>query len=326
MKLFLTLIIPMVVAWGGITLLLYGKVLKGVIDHPNERSLHALPVPRTGGIALMTGLLIGWAAAWQPWMAPMVVCVFLLMTLSFIDDMKGLAASVRFLVHLLGGSVFVWYVALPGTSLLLVAVIVFGIVWMTNLYNFMDGSDGLAGGMAVFGFGAYGIAAAIAGDMPFSTACLTVVMSALAFLKFNFSPARIFMGDSGSIPLGFLSGALGFMGWQRDLWPLWFPLMAFSPFVVDATVTLFRRLLRGEKVWQAHREHFYQKLVRIGWGHRRTALAEYGLMAAVGLSSVLMLNQPGILQAAFGLGWLLAYLLAMKNIDRMWSDSLHAQS
>ncbi len=325
MKLFLILLVPLIVAWGSIMLLLSSKVFRRVVDHPNERSLHAIPVPRTGGVGLMAGLAVGWAVAWQSWMSPMVAGVCLLVMLSFIDDVKGLTAGLRFMAHFLVVGAFVWCVALPSLSLVAVAAIVFTMVWMTNLYNFMDGSDGLAGGMAVFGFGAYGIAAVMAGDTSFSIACLIVVMSALAFLKFNFSPARIFMGDSGSIPLGFLSGALGLMGWQRELWPAWFPLMVFSPFVVDATVTLLRRLLRGEKIWQAHREHFYQQLVRLGWGHRRTALVEYGLMVAVGFTSVLMLNQPTILQAAFGLGWILAYLRAMMVIHRMWCDFQHVQ-
>jgi len=140
----------------------------------------------------------------------------------------------------------------------------------------------------------------------------------LAFLKFNFNPARIFMGDSGSIPLGFFSAGIGLLGWQRELWPIWFPMMVFSPFVVDATVTLTRRLLRGEKVWQAHREHFYQQLVQMGWGHCRTALSEYVLMGSVGLTSILMLNRPWLWQAAFGALWMLAYLLAMILIHQQW--------
>ena len=117
--------------------------------------------------------------------------------------------------------------------------------------------------------------------------CLSVSASAAAFLIFNFHPAKIFLGDSGSIPLGFLAGCLALLGAQRGNWPLWFPLMVFSPFIVDATVTLLRRLLRGDKVWQAHREHFYQRLVLSGFGHRNTALAEYALMIICGAFGLL---------------------------------------
>ena len=121
------------------------------------------------------------------------------------------------------------------------------------------------------------------GDMRFAILCLSVSASAAAFLIFNFHPAKIFLGDSGSIPLGFLASGLGLLGAQRGNWPLWFPLMVFSPFIVDATVTLLRRLLSGDKIWQAHREHFYQRLILSGFGHRNTALAEYVLMLICGL-------------------------------------------
>jgi UDP-N-acetylmuramyl pentapeptide phosphotransferase/UDP-N-acetylglucosamine-1-phosphate transferase len=95
-------------------------------------------------------------------------------------------------------------------------------------------------------------------------------LAAAVFLKANFHPARIFLGDVGSVPLGFLAGALGALGVYRDLVPVWFPFVVFAPFFVDATVTLLRRMLRGERFWQAHREHYYQRLVQMGWGHRRT--------------------------------------------------------
>jgi UDP-N-acetylmuramyl pentapeptide phosphotransferase/UDP-N-acetylglucosamine-1-phosphate transferase len=157
---------------------------------------------------------------------------------------------------------------------------------MSNLYNFMDGSDGLAGGMALFGFGFYGVAAAWAGDPSFALLCLSVAGAALGFLFFNFPPARIFMGDCGSVPLGFLAAALGVIGWHNHYWPAWFPALVFSPFVVDASVTLVRRGSRGERVWRAHRSHYYQRLVQAGWGHRNTGLMEYALMIVCGLAAL----------------------------------------
>jgi UDP-N-acetylmuramyl pentapeptide phosphotransferase/UDP-N-acetylglucosamine-1-phosphate transferase len=98
--------------------------------------------------------------------------------------------------------------------------------------------------------------------------CAGVAAAAAGFLCFNFHPARIFMGDVGSVPLGFTAGALGLVGWRSGAWPLWFPLLVFAPFILDATVTLLRRALRGEKVWQAHRSHYYQRMVQMGLGHR----------------------------------------------------------
>ena len=153
---------------------------------------------------------------------------------------------------------------------------------MTNLYNFMDGSDGLAGGMTTLGFGTYGAMAFLNADPLFATASLSIAAAAIGFLCFNFPPARIFMGDGGAIPLGYLAAVFGIIGWQRGDWPVWFGIVVFLPFIVDASCTLLKRLLRGANPWQAHREHYYQRLVQSGWGHRKTALAGYGLMAVTG--------------------------------------------
>src|SRR5258706_12158992 len=153
-----------------------------------------------------------------------------------------------------------------------------GVAWIANVYNFMDGTDGLAGGMSVIGFGAYAVAAVSQGDASMAALSLALAASALAFLIHNFHPARIFLGDVGSIPLGFLAGALGVIGWNDEAWPLWFPCAVFAPFIADATLTLVRRLIRGERVWQAHREHYYQRMVRSGLGHRGTAYVAYGIM------------------------------------------------
>jgi UDP-N-acetylmuramyl pentapeptide phosphotransferase/UDP-N-acetylglucosamine-1-phosphate transferase len=126
------------------------------------------------------------------------------------------------------------------------------------------------------------------------------------------------MGDSGSVPLGFLAAAFGMHGWAEHDWPLWFPLVVFSPFIVDATVTLARRLWQRQRVWQAHREHYYQRLVQLGWGHARTALAEYALMALCGVAGLYALNVDGDTQTIV-LGTLaMAYMVAMLAIDATW--------
>jgi UDP-N-acetylmuramyl pentapeptide phosphotransferase/UDP-N-acetylglucosamine-1-phosphate transferase len=106
--------------------------------------------------------------------------------------------------------------------------------------------------------------------------------AAAGFLVHNFPPAKIFMGDVGSVATGFLVAALIVLGCRDGVFDLWVPLIAFSPFVLDATVTLARRMLRYEYVWEAHRDHYYQRLVLSGWGHRRTVLAEYGVMMLCG--------------------------------------------
>ena len=307
-----------------VTLLGLAGILKSgfakiALDRPNQRSLHAASVPRTGGLALMVGTFSGWGFLLNADLGPLLIFSILLMAASFLDDLFSVQALWRFVAHIMAAGGFV--VVTLGLSVGYVAVFLatIAIVWMINLYNFMDGSDGLAGGMACFGFGFYALAAWFAGDAWLTLASLSVVGAALAFLLFNFYPAKIFMGDAGSVPLGFLAAALGLLGWQHGDWPLWFPGLVFAPFIMDASVTLMKRLSRREKVWQAHREHYYQRLVQMGWGHRNTALFEYGLMAGCGLSAILALGQSTTTQVAVILGWAISFGVLMLIADNHWA-------
>lgn len=288
------------------------------LDTPNERSLHSRPVPRTGGVGVLAGLAAG--SAWLPEGGALLLWILPLVLVSALDDIRGLPAGLRLAVHLAVSIAFARY----GAGLDWTAAVVLGlcIAWMTNLYNFMDGADGLAGGMALIGFATYGATAWIQGDLAFAQLAWCVAAAAAGFLVFNFSPASIFLGDVGSIPLGFLAGALGAAGAAREIWAWWFPLVVFAPFIVDATVTLLRRALRGERVWQAHREHYYQRLVRMGWSHRRTALAEYVLMLGCASAAILAcaLEASG---ATVTLGLAAIALAAiMYMVDAKWAQAV----
>lgn len=317
MQLVMTPLLAFVVTAGLTWWLATSNRLK-ILDHPNHRSLHSVAVPRTGGLGIMVGVLVAWAVLPAILPAPVWLGVVLLVILSLADDIVGLPVWIRFLAHWI---IVFWLVVtvLPGGYGWPGAVVLTaGIVWLVNLYNFMDGADGLAGGMTLIGFGCYGLMAWLAGSQVFALINLCIALSAAAFLLFNFHPARIFMGDSGSIPLGFLVAASGIMGWMNGLWSLWLACLVFSPFIADATVTLIRRLLRGEKIWQAHREHYYQRLIRSGWSHRTTALASYALMLAAGGSAVWAAQQGEASHHVTGLGWVVMYLLMMFVFDRHW--------
>src|SRR3990170_2329796 len=266
------------------------------LDQPNERSLHQRPVPRTGGMAVLLGaavsLAFGAAGLWLPMALALVLAV-----VSFFDDVRGLPTAVRLAVHVGAAAFLVWHVLSP-MLVIEMFVLILAVAWITNLYNFMDGSDGLAGGMATIGFGAYGLAAWWGGDAALAALCVALAAAALAFLLHNHHPARIFIGDVGSIPLGFLAAALGIVGWRNDLWPLWFPVLVFAPFIADATITLVRRVLRRERVWQAHRDHYYQRMVRMGLGHRGTAWTGYAVMLLCAGAALLGRGQAPMLQAA----------------------------
>lgn len=310
--LFLCLMVTLV----GLLLLTKGPFSRLAMDKPNERSLHQRLTPRTGGLALMLGVLVAWLFLGCPiyWI---MLPAGLMMT-SLMDDIRGLPITLRFGVQVLICMIFLLCL-LHEFAWWQYVVLTLSMVWVVNLYNFMDGSDGLAGGMTMFGFGAYAVAAYLGGQSALAVMTSMVTLASIVFLAFNFHPARIFMGDVGSIPLGFLAGALGIYGWISSLWPLWFPALVFSPFFVDASVTLFRRLITGEKVWQAHRSHYYQRLVQMGWGHRKTAIVEYVLMLAVAISALGLLNQPAKVLLPVLLGWMLLYIMILLKIDKSWA-------
>lgn len=301
-----------------IAAMLFSRIGMRIADIPNERSLHSSAVPRIGGIGLMAGAMAGWLLLDTPawWI---LLPLLLLFFISLLDDMNGLPVKWRFLAHFIaaalmsaGSGIF------EHEGMFISALLMLFIVWMTNLYNFMDGSDGLAGGMALSGFGCYGIAAWLSGNEGFALLNFCIAGAALGFLVFNFHPAKVFMGDAGSIPLGFLAATLGIHGWQADIWPIWFPVMVFSPFVADATLTLIKRMMRGEELSQAHRSHYYQRLVQMGWGHRNTALAEYALMILMAATALSALTLPASGQYAMLLLAAALYLAIAAKVDRLW--------
>lgn len=190
-----------------------------LLDEPNERSLHHKPIPRTGGIGILGGAIVGGggvllaAANQMEWLAWVVGAASLVAVVSFFDDRSGLPVTLRLLTHVIAASLLLngiipaelvfpgaswaWPVGLAGFICLAF------VVWMTNLYNFMDGMDGFAGGMAVIGFGTFGLLGWLAGDVAFAGTSWVLMAAAGGFLISNFPPARIFMGDTGSSALGF---------------------------------------------------------------------------------------------------------------------------
>jgi UDP-N-acetylmuramyl pentapeptide phosphotransferase/UDP-N-acetylglucosamine-1-phosphate transferase len=278
-------LLAFIVSGALVALLVRSRVAVFALDHPNQRSLHSTPTPRLGGIGIVAGTAAAWCYAMPVFEPMLLLALGLLIGVSLLDDLQDVAVGWRMTTHLASAALAVTAV-LQGHELWQMALAAIATAWMINLYNFMDGADGLAGGMAVIGFGCYGIAALAGGDFSFAATNLSVAAAALGFLLFNFPPARIFMGDIGAIPLGCLAAVFNVAGWLRSDWPWWFGIVIFSPFIIDASVTLAKRLLRGARIWRAHREHYYQRLVQSGWGHRRTAYAEYALMLSCSLIAI----------------------------------------
>jgi UDP-GlcNAc:undecaprenyl-phosphate/decaprenyl-phosphate GlcNAc-1-phosphate transferase len=264
--------------------------LAALADLPNHRSLHDRPIPKVGGLAMLIVVLASVIATFASTYWPLWLCTAFLLVVSVVDDARNLPALVRLAMHSIAACLFLW--SFPVNDLLFNVLAFATFVWMANLYNFMDGADGLAGGMAVFGFGAMAFVSYAAGSLELASFALILAVAASAFLCFNFSPASVFLGDAGAVPLGFLAAALGYLGFQMAVWPYWFPALIFSPFILDASYTLIKRALRGEKVWVAHREHVYQRLILAGWSHRRLALVAYGIMSVVDAAAIFALRQP----------------------------------
>lgn len=308
-----------------------------ILDYPNSRSLHQQPIPRTGGLAVLGGIFAGglYAPVAYPLWVALLIGLLPLTVVSLLDDYRSVAARWRILTHLLAAVSLLAAgltpdrLELPGLALPLpvwiaIPLTLLFIVWMINLYNFMDGMDGFAGGMATIGFSA--LAWLGWADAGFAAFCLIVAAASAGFLVHNFPPAKIFLGDTGSTALGFLAAAFSLWGAKEGLFPFWVALLVFSPFIVDATVTLLRRLLRGEKVWEAHRSHYYQRLVLLGWGHRRTVLTEYALMLACAGSALLAVRLPPVGQISLAMAWGLIYGFLMWGVGRLerWHATVSA--
>lgn len=304
-----------------------------VLDFPNERSLHTQPTPRTGGLAILAAVYVVSGVTAFNWSMPLYMAAVAaggvaIAAISLMDDHSGVSPIWRMLVHL-GAAISLLLaglgltgVSLPGMHLELPHVIgmplsVLFVVWMVNLYNFMDGMDGLAGGMAAIGFASFAVFGVLAGDMLFVAINLIIAAAASGFLMLNYPPARIFMGDVGSSLLGFLAAALALWGERDGIVPLWAGLLIFSPFIVDASVTLLRRAHRGEKVWQAHKRHYYQRLVQLGWGHKKTVRWEYALMLACAGSALWAAQQTPPVTWFILAAWALCYPLLMLGVTRL---------
>jgi Fuc2NAc and GlcNAc transferase len=274
----------------------------GMIDRPNARSSHVLPTPRGGGLAIVVAFVAAAAAAsvagWVPW-APVTALALpglAVAGIGWLDDYGHVPHLRRLAVHLAAiaiGMVILWFTAggalrsVPQWSPPIVVAVWLGCGWFLNLFNFMDGIDGLAATETVFVAAAAALLLIVSGDgadLPLLWALLAA--SALGFLWWNRPPARIFMGDVGS---GFLGCAIALLLVATDLqstaFSAWTALALVAPFAADATTTLVRRMLRGEPWYSAHRSHAYQWLSRRWKSHGRVT----GLLAIIDVVVVLPL-------------------------------------
>lgn len=290
----IALLLVFVAAYSGAGALKAYALKQNLLDVPNERSSHALPTPRGGGLAIVVVFLCGLALlryqgewAFNPFVAMMGGGI-LVAAIGFWDDHQPVAARWRILVHFAAALwCLVWLGAFPPLPLFAIHLELGGLgyligavflAWLLNLFNFMDGIDGLAGSEALFIAGAAALLIALQGrgngDVQ---ALLFLALGCLGFLLWNWPPAKIFMGDVGSGFLGFSLGAMALKTAAQDALSLWSWLILFGVFWVDATVTLLRRMLSGQPWHQPHCSHAYQKAAKWWKSHKRVTLAVWGL-------------------------------------------------
>ena len=300
----------------------------GIHDAPTARSSHAAVTPRGGGLALLAIVLPGWLLG--GWLtagpAPLALAglTAAVAGVSFIDDVRGLSPAVRLPAQLL--AVLAGLLALDPAPLfpewlpvwLERGLLAVAWLWFVNLYNFMDGIDGITA-VETFAIGSgLGLVGWVHGTNtvgvgPFLAWLLAG--GAAGFLVWNWAPAKIFLGDVGSVPLGFLIGALLLETASVGLWAPALILPGY--YLADATITLIRRLLRGEKVWRPHREHAYQLAVQAGLSHAAVALRIAALNALlIGCAVWAAVGSPG-LPLALAIASTLAVWLAFQR-DKCW--------
>jgi UDP-N-acetylmuramyl pentapeptide phosphotransferase/UDP-N-acetylglucosamine-1-phosphate transferase len=285
---------------------------RAILDHPGERSSHEIPTPRGGGIALVAVLVVGLTAfagiMADRNLAVLAGGVLLLAVVSFTDDLHPLPQGIRFCVHLISAAILLLNLETPGEVPLginqdrrLLLLLWYGGLWLylvgySNAFNFMDGINGLAAVQTIVsGLGVVIVASIVAPKALFAPALAGALLAGVAcgFLPHNFPRARVFLGDVGSVPLGFVSAALAVTLAQEAGWWLIVPLaLLHANYILDTSITFCRRVLRGDKWYLPHREHFYQRLVRSGKTHTAVTTWELLLQAAVLAAVIFYLHLP----------------------------------
>jgi Fuc2NAc and GlcNAc transferase len=303
---FALLVVVFAISWGLTRFLRRYALSRSLMDIPNERSAHSVPTPRGGGVSIVVAFLFALPVLTLLDLLPVPVLIalsgagLLIAVIGFADDHGHIAARWRLLGHFIAaGWALFWFNGLAPIELLGVSLtpgwlggIVGAIylVWMLNLYNFMDGIDGLASAEAISVCLGMCLVYWVGGVVELVWAPLVLAGAVAGFLCWNFPPARIFMGDAGSGFLGIILGAMALQAAWSKPELIWSWLILLGVFIVDATWTLARRLIRGDKVYQAHSSHAYQNAAR-RWGHKKVTVC----VVVVNIGFLLPISILGVL-------------------------------
>jgi len=272
-----------------------------ILDHPNHRSLHTRATPRGGGLTIALLVLVMLILLYLTGLVSPIFfmatgpAVLLVSVTGWIDDRRGLPAHWRGMTYLLSAVwVTIWITGVPQLSeysrLVYIVIATGGIMWLINLYNFMDGTDALAGSQAVITAGAGAWFLGHAGEQGMAILLMVVSASATGFLIWNWPPARIFMGDAGSCLVGLVFGAVALASDVNSAVPLPVWLILLSIFICDTTMTLIKRVVSGETWYLAHRQHAYQRLVQMGMSHKLLTCAVISVNLLILVPAAFLVN------------------------------------
>ena len=308
-----------------------------ITDNPNHRSSHTKPTPRCGGIAILGAYFTSFILTQafftsapsidlQPWLV-LHAAMFVFAVIGFMDDVYSLSSTKRFLMQIIVAAVTVIFADLSLTTLTIpglntVSLGILGtlgaMLWLiayTNIFNFMDGLNGISGGVAIINFCFLAIIAYRCHNTLVCTATLYLMAATLGFLIYNFPHGRLFMGDVGSYFLGFtLAGfTLILLTYNPQSLSPWIFIILYFNYIFDTALTVIQRTLKGQNITIAHREHLYQRLQQSGWSHAQVS-SLYGSMSAVqGFASLYCLDESARVQC-----WMLTVFLLIYSFYAFW--------
>lgn len=274
------------------------SISSGMITEPGQRQSHRVATPTGGGLGLVVSLVVSTAILQKflplPlfWWKSMLPGVLLLAAVGWLDDKRPVSSRLRLLVQFVVSLWLLGFACFEGTQAMIVVCLisVLALVWLMNLYNFMDGSNGMAGFQGVFASLVMAHLFFVGDHYAMAFLALIVAAACAGFLPLNFPQATVFMGDVASVPLGFIFGAFAVYGIQEDVIDLASSVLIMAVFIVDATMTLVARVIRGERWYTAHNQHVYQRLIVQEWSHSQVLMAYQAINVLMVLPAIVLVN------------------------------------
>ncbi len=330
----LTFMVSLVAIFG---VMRYAHGSQFMMDVPNHRSSHDVPTPRGGGLGFIFAMYAGMLGYFHSvpflWLFVPVIGVT---AIGYADDLRNMSARTRFLGQILFAAIAVDWANLGINCIQLLAITlafspymgfalaVFFVVAMINIYNFMDGIDGLAGGLGVISAGFFGVFFYMTGQTELMMVQLLLMASLLGFIVWNYPKASVFMGDVGAYFLGFYFAMMTLFvsqGMGAHSISIFVPTAWLAVIGVDATLTIVWRMIKRKRIWEAHREHFFQKLHVSGWGHQEIIWLEYAHAVFVGMLGFWYMTVGAVAGWAIIVGALCSFFIKFLWIQYRWNNT-----